>query len=195
MSRDRDLNFFNFPAAGANGDPGAPAHYPGLNCDPRSVGANPADYDDLLKVSAKHDLRITDFNATSDGMHKEDGIDLMNRCERITFEGGRVQAGRKGVAITNKGGNRDCTFRDIVILPPYGRFVDIEDGNHADQTWHKSTRTTYDNVRRADGAPVRYAWGRADRARLLNGRYRIVWWWTAVLHLYVYAKHWFKFIP
>lgn len=190
---DRDLNFFNLPANGS-GERGRPARYAGIDCDPRIQGLLASDYDDLLKVSAKRDVDLEDFAAVSDGTHKEDGVDLMNECERVNFRRGRVQAGRKGVAITNKGGNRDCTFEDILILPPYARFVDIEDGNHADQSWRKTTGTVYRRVRRADGAPVRYAWGRADRAQLLEGRYRIVWWWVLVLHGYVYAKHWFKFI-
>lgn len=192
MSRDTDLNYYNVPESG---EPGRPRVYPGLDCDPRSEDIVPATRDDLLKCSAKHDVEIVDFAAVSDGTHREDGIDLMNECERVVFRRGRVQAGRKGVAITNKGGNRGCTFEDILIVPPYARFVDLEDGNHADQSWRKTAGTDYRRVRRADGAPVRYAWGRAERAGLLEGRYRIVWWWTAVLHLYVYAKHWFKFIP
>jgi len=194
MPQDKDSNYFDVPESGT---PGNPRIYEGVevDCDPRHAGIDPATKDDLLKCSAKHDVLVRNFVAVSDGTHKEDGIDLMNESERVVFENGRVQAGRKGVAITNKGGNRDCTFRRVVIEAPYGKFTDIEDGNWADQSWRKTTGTTYDEIARSDGKPVRYAWGRAARARLLHGQYEIVWGWTILLHLYVYAKRAIPFIP
>lgn len=182
---DTDRNYYNLPASGT---PGCPYDYPGLNCDPRANGDSPAAYDDLLKVSGKTDVVVRDFLAASDGTHKEDGIDLMRESARVVFRHGTVQAGRAGVAITNKGGNSDCTFEDILIIAPYGKYVDIEDGNWADQSWRRGTGNVYRRIRRADGQPVRYAWGRAGKARLVDGQYRIVWWWVAVLHLYVYGK-------
>ena len=192
MSRDTDRNYYDLPESGT---PAAPRVYEYLDCDPRTAGVDPATRDDLLKISRKHDVAVRAFAAASDGSHREDGVDIMNESERILLENGRVQAGRRGVAITNKGGNRGVTCRRLLIVAPYGRFTDIEDGNWADQSWRKTTGTVYDEIARADGQPVRYAWGRADRAQLRNGKYRIVWWWTAVLHLYVYTKRLLPFLP
>jgi len=160
-----------------------------MNYDPVQSGRDPTQVDDILKVSGRSILTITDFiAATAGGVHREDGVDLNNGCYRCAFVRGTVQAGKGGVAITNKGGNCLTLFRDIVILPPYGRFTDIEDGNHSDQSWKKTTLTLYDNVHRADGKPVRYAWGRADRATFTNTKVKIVWWYTIALHVYVYVK-------
>lgn len=153
------------------------------------------DIDDVLKIHKQHGLIVQHFRAGQGGMHLEDGIDAQNRNVNCIVQDGRVGAGRKGVAITNKGGNVGMTYRRLVLTAPYGRHVDIEDGNHSDQVWDKTIGTTYDEVVREDGQPVRYAWGRAQRAELRNGNYRICWGWTLALHLYVYAKHYLKFIP
>jgi len=160
-----------------------------------SQGRDLATIDDPVKIHKQRGLILQNFKAGVGGRHIEDGIDAQNKNVNCTVQNGRIGAGRKGVAITNKGGNVGMTFRRLVICAPYGRWCDLEDGNHSDQVWDKTTGTTYDEIAREDGQPVRYAWGRADRAELRNGNYRICWIRTIALHLYVYAKQLFPFIP
>ncbi len=187
LSRAPDKNFSSFDQ---------PEHnlqtFEFVNANPASQMKRPEDYDDLLKVSGRQGTAIYNFDATSgSGKHREDGIDINNECTSVRFVHGRVQAGQKGVAITNKGGNFATLFENIVIIAPYGKFVDIEDGNHSDQSWKKTTLTLYKNVRRADGKPVRYAYGRADKASFVDTDVKVVWWYTAALHVYVYVKQLF----
>lgn len=184
LSRPADNNFLSFDQLTHNNQ-----IFIDVNANPLSQMKRPEDYDDLLKVSGRWGTRIENFDATSgSGNHREDGIDINNESRLVTFCNGHVQAGKKGVAITNKGGNSGTLFDDVVIVAPYGRFVDIEDGNHSDQSWKKTTGTFYRNVRRADGKPVRYAWGRADRATFQDTNVKVVWWYTLALHVYVYVK-------
>lgn len=186
LSRTPDKNFISFASDGDNGKT-----FDRLNGDPRAESLLPRDYDDLIKVSGRTGLTLTQFTAASDGTHREDGIDINNESVHCTFRSGVIQAGKKGVAITNKGGNIDTRFENIVIIAPYGKYVDIEDGNHSDQSWKKTTGTIYNKVKRLDGKPVRYAYGRADKASFVDTDVKVVWWYTAALHVYVYVKQLF----
>lgn len=185
MSHDTDNNFWVIPESDRT--------YEDLNCDPRATGAIPANYDDLLKGSAKRNVTVRRFVSESDGTHKEDGIDLNNECDRIVFEDGRVGSGR-GVAVTIKGGSCNTELRRIVITRS-GRHCDIEIGNHSDQSWKISSGTLLEDVVRADGEPVRVAWGRGSRPTIIGGNVKINWSWTVALHVYVYAKHFLPWIP
>lgn len=179
---DKDTNFYNLPES----DRG----YKKLNCNPLAVGMSPAGFDDLLKVSDKRNVVVREFIAESDGTHFEDGIDVNHECENIQFIDGRAGSGTKGVAVTIKGGSCNVSLERVVVTKP-GRHCDIEIGNHSDQSWKSCDGTALRDVVRADGQPVRVAWGRGRKPRIEGGNVRIVWWWTAVLHLYVYGKHFF----
>lgn len=187
MSQDRDNNYWQVPESGRE--------YAGKLLNPANGGYDPAGFDDLCKVSQKHDVTVRDFVAESGKKHIEDGIDVNNNCERILFKDGRVGAGRKGVAVTIKGGSSSISLEGVVVTDP-GRHCDIEIGNHSDQSWKPCERIFIADCRRADGQPVRVAWGRGSRPIIRGGNVRIVWWWTVALHLYVYAKHYFpRLIP
>lgn len=192
MSRDTDNNGISYAGPESWG-----SRVGDLDYDQwlRQQGRDLTQIDDVLKLHAQHGLIVSNFRAGVGGAHLEDGIDCNDRNVNCILEDGAIGAGRKGVAITNKGGNVGLTFRRLTIYPPYGKHCDIEDGNHSDQSWNKTTGTTYDEVVRLDGQPVRYAWGRADRAELRNGNYRIMWGWSLCLHVYVYLKHWLPWIP
>lgn len=186
MSQDTDNNYFNLPESDRD--------YDALDCDPRNQGLSPAEYDDLLKISGKRNVTVRYFKAESDGTHKEDGVDLNRECSDIVLMDGRVGAGG-GVAVTIKGGSCKTQLVRMLVTRP-GRHCDVEIGNHSDQSWKSCDGTVLEDCLRTDGKPVRVAWGRGSRPKIIGGNVRIVWWWTAVLHLYVYAKHYFpRLIP
>lgn len=182
---DRDNNYYQLPESDRD--------YDGLDCNPPA--GDPTRYDDLLKISAKRNVTVRYFKAEGDGSHYEDGIDLNRECRNVILMDGRVGAGQKGVAVTIKGGSSDIKLvRQLVTRP--GRHCDIEIGNHSDQSWKSCDGIELEDCLRSDGQPVRVAWGRGSRPKIIGGNVRIVWWWTAVLHLYVYAKHWFpRLVP
>lgn len=184
--KDTDFNYYQLPESDRD--------YDGLDCDPRSKLLKPSAYDDLLKISAKHNVTVRYFKAESDGTHREDGVDLNNECANVVLMDGTVTAGQKGVAVTIKGGSCRTKLVRLVIDRP-GRHCDIEIGNHSDQSWKSCDGTVIEDCLRADGQPVRVAWGRGSRPKVTGGHVEIVWGWTVVLHLYVYAKHFLKFIP
>lgn len=189
MSQDRDNNFYQLPESDRD--------YRNLNCDPRAQYGgqiDPAAFDDLLKISAKRNVTVHGFVAEAGGLHIEDGIDLNNECRNIELAYGRVGAGRKGVAVTIKGGSCEITLRNLHITEP-GRGCDIEIGNHSDQSWRKCQGIVLEELERADGRPVRVAWGRGDRPTIIGGNVQIAWGRTVLLHLYVYAKHYLPWIP
>ncbi len=186
---DTDNNYYQLPESDRD--------YRNLVCDPRKdLGGqmDPADFDDLLKISAKRNVTVHGFKAEAGGRHIEDGIDLNNECHNIELAYGQVGAGRKGVAVTIKGGCSEITLRSLLITEP-GRGCDIEIGNHSNQSWRKCQGIVLEDLERADGRPVRVAWGRADRPTIVGGNVQIAWGRTVALHLYVYAKHFLPFIP
>lgn len=176
---DKDINYFNVPDG--------TSLLEGLIVSPD----NPGQYDDLLKVSGKQNLVIRDFEVRGVGI--EDGIDCNRLCENVLFENGKVDSG-KDLAFTIKGGCRNIHLKNILITRP-GNHCEIELGNHSDQSWNKTTGVILENVRRADGKPVRVAWGRADKPKVIGGNVKFCWGWTVLLHFYVYLKHWLPFIP
>jgi hypothetical protein len=186
VSKDTDFNYFQLPFSDLD--------YDGLDCDPRTKFLNPSAFDDLLKISAKQNVTVRYFKATSDGTHREDAVDLNNLCQAVTLMDGTVTAGAKGVAVTIKGGSCATRLVRLVIDRP-GKYCDIEIGNHSDQSWKSCDGTVIEDCLRRDSQPVRVAWGRGKRPQIIGGHVKIVWWWTAVLHAYVYAKHYLKFIP
>lgn len=192
MSQDKDNNGISYATPATWGKVADGCDYDALL---ESQGRDLTQVDDVVKIHKQHGFTLQNFKAGLGGRHIEDGIDAQNLNTGVIVQDGRIGAGRKGVAITNKGGNQFMTFQRLVICAPYGRWCDLEDGNHSDQVWDKTIGTIYSEIVREDGKPVRYAWGRSHRAELLKGNYRICWGWTLCLHVYVYAKHHFPFIP
>lgn len=185
MPQDRDNNWFNVPADNAT--------YSGDDYNPTASGADPSQYDDLLKLSCRVGVRVSHFNADSGGLHIEDGVDLNRECESCVLEDGEVGAGRKGVAVTIKGGCRGITLRRLLVVTP-GHGCDIEIGNWSDQSWRPCSNIVIEDALRADGKPVRVAWGRGKKPTIRGGNARIAWGRTLALHLYVYGKRWLPFL-
>lgn len=184
MSKDSDRNYYQLPESDRD--------YDGLDCNPPSI--DPERYDDLLKISGKRNVTVRFFKAEGDGYHFEDGVDLNRECADVVLMDGRVGAGRKGVAVTIKGGSCDTQLVRLIVTRP-GRYCDIEIGNWSDQSWKSCDGTIIEDCLRSDGQPVRVAWGRGARPKITGGHVKIVWWWTIALHAYVYAKRYLKFIP
>ena len=134
--------------------------YDGLNVDPRAEGKDPADFDDLLKISHCRGLVFSNFVVQGAGRQRENAIDLNHECSGIVLIDGTVEAGQQN-AITIKGGCTATTLRRIVILRP-SKNCDIELGNHSDQSQRRTTHTYAHDVTRSDGRPVRVTVGNAD---------------------------------
>jgi len=135
-------------------------HHDGLNVDPRVEGKDPADFDDLLKISHCRGLVFSNFVVQGAGRQRENAIDLNRECSGVLLIGGTVEAGKQN-AITIKGGCTNTILRRIVILRP-AKKCDIELGNHSDQSAQRTTHTYLHDVTRSDGQRVRVTVGHAD---------------------------------
>jgi hypothetical protein len=135
-------------------------NHDGLNVDPRAEGKDPADFDDLLKISHCRGLVFSNFVVQGAGRQRENAIDLNRECSGILLIDGTVEAGQQN-AITIKGGCTGTTLRRLVILRP-SKKCDIELGNHSDQSAQRTTHTYAHDVTRSDGQRVRVTVGHAD---------------------------------
>lgn len=132
----------------------------GLHIDPREEGKNPADFDDLLKISHCTTLTIQRFTVLGGGLQRENAIDLNRECNDVTLKDGTIEAGKQN-AITIKGGCKLTKLARIVIIRAGGN-CDVELGNHSDQSDKRTTHTYLLDVARSDGKPLRVTVGNAD---------------------------------
>ena len=132
----------------------------GLHIDPREEGKNPADFDDLLKISHCTRLNLFRFTVLGGGLQRENAIDCNRECQDVQLWDGTIEAGRQN-AITIKGGCTRIVLNRIVIIRAGGN-CDIELGNHSDQSHCRTTRTYLHDVARSDGKPLRVTVGNAD---------------------------------
>lgn len=132
----------------------------GLHIDPREEGKNPADFDDLLKISHCANVKIERFTVLGGGLQRENAIDLNRECYGVVLKDGTIEAGRQN-AITIKGGCTDTVLCRLVIIRAGGN-CDVELGNHSDQSAKRTTRTYLHDVARSDGKPLRVTVGNAD---------------------------------
>lgn len=141
----------------------------GLTIDPASAGVDPATLCDLVKLS--HARRITLRNlVVRGGKQRENAIDANRMCEDVLIDGAELEAGRQN-AITIKGGCRRIHLRNVLIARAGGH-CDIELGNWSDQSFERVTKVTLENVRRADGKPVRLRVGHAAFPTIIGGNVR-----------------------
>jgi hypothetical protein len=177
---DTDNNFANYY------DQGPAEPLIGLEIAP----VEPGQYDDLWKLSNAHGWSFAGFRVS--GRSREDGQDLNRNCHGNTFEDGEIESGRN-VAITCKGGSCGNLWRRVWIKGR-GKFADIEFGNYSAQSREPSSGNILHDVKHRDGKPVRVAYGPGSKPIIQGGSVTIVWWYTALLHLYVPLKRILPFI-
>lgn len=166
----------------------------GLHIDPREEGKNPADFDDLLKISRCTRISVGCFTVLGGGLQRENAIDLNRECQAVLLSDGTIEAGRQN-AITIKGGCADTHLCRIVIIRAGGN-CDVELGNHSDQSAKRTTRTYLHDVARSDGKPLRVTVGNADWPRC-TGTTRIErqYFRSYRLKAYLFIKRIFPALP
>jgi hypothetical protein len=142
----------------------------GEQIDPRLEGKDPAEFDDLLKLSHVTNATVRGCAIRGGGAQRENALDLNRQCADVLIDGCTLESGRQN-ALTIKGGCVAITVKDTVIVPGRGH-CDIELGNWSDQSTARTTRVWLVNVTRSDGRPVRLRVGRADDPIVLGGNVR-----------------------
>lgn len=145
-------------------------------------------YDDLWKISACRNCVFIGADIIAPmPLHREDGVDVSGLSDGVTLLDFRVAAGGK-YAVTIKQ-VRNIILRNGVITRPGQNWerVDIDLGNRSQYRELKTTGVTIDNVRRADGKPVRVRVGHADWPELKNGVYDVLYAQSIGLKGYVWA--------
>lgn len=153
---------------------------------PALTGENPAEFDDILKLSHARNGVVRGCFIGAAGLQRENAIDMNRNCERIVVGDCRLASGRQN-AVTIKGGCRHIQLQRVRIVPGSGH-CDIELGNWSDQSQERVTDVLLEDVIRTDGQPVRVRLGHADRPAIAGGNVRIDWFGSAVLKLYWWGK-------
>lgn len=150
---------------------------------------NPADYDDIFKISGSSNIRVRDCTINPDGGNREDGVDIMRYSKYIDFQWCKVGAGGK-YAFTVKGGSAHVTIADCEITRGGGNWerVDIDIGNWSTTTPAKTGVVTIDHVTRTDGKPVRVRVGWADKPVVIGGNVHILFWQSLGLKIYCLVR-------
>jgi hypothetical protein len=177
-----DHNFMSFTAA----DSGRKIEH--LTVDPVGAGRDPAEYDDLLKLSAACGMIFRQLVIISRGRNRENAIDLNNSACGNWFIGAIVEGGRQ-CAIYVKGGSSNNYFQDVLLRNSRGH-SDVFLGDYSDQSFERVRGTVIGpGVRRADGKPLRIRCGDADWPEVAEGvAYRRQYLLSYATKVYVWAK-------
>jgi hypothetical protein len=150
-----DHNFMSFTAA----DSGRKIEH--LTVDPAGEGRDPAEYDDLLKLSAACGMVFRQLVIVSGGRNRENAIDLNNGAAGNWFIGAIVESGRQ-CPIYVKGGSCNNYFEDLLLRNSHGH-SDVFLGDYSDQSFERVRGTVIGpGCRRDDGRPIRIRCGDAD---------------------------------
>ena len=168
--------------------------------DPSEFGVNPAEIDDIVKLSHATNIILNDIIVDGQKKQRENCIDMNRECKQILISKAKLFGGLQN-CITIKGGCENIILDDIIIYPGTGN-CDIEIGNWSDQSYKQCKNITMINVRRADGQPVRLRVGRGQIPKILGGnveynqyeswRLKAYWWvkriW-AIIKFCSFSKH------
>lgn len=138
-----------------------------------------AEYDDIFKVSHCQECQFRDIEVVA-GKQKENALDLNRESLHNRFFRLILDAGKQG-AILIKGGSSHNHFDDVEITNPSGH-SDIMIGGYSGQSKKATVGTIFNNIRRKDGKPVRYAYTflRAARPKFTNSKVKFQFWWSLV---------------
>lgn len=147
-----------------------------IRLEPENRGAA---YDDIFKVSHCQICTWEDVVVTA-GHQKENAQDVqrnswLNRFRRLVLD-----AGKQG-AILVKGGSSHNKWDDVLIRTASGH-TDVMIGGYSGQSRGTSENNTFNNIRRKDGKPVRYAFTffRARKPKFTNSKVEYQFWWSLV---------------
>lgn len=157
-----DFNYFSITNDGYTIDAGGPnpQTVTELPTDNKFTPANPGQYNDILKLSNKQGLSLTNVQVSHG---QEDCVDINNHCANITLQGEFGVEGSGRQCFTIKGESKDIFISGVIHTP--GNSTDVEIGNWSDQSYGLSSNIHVD-LRRADGKPVRVRIGRAENVQL-----------------------------
>ena len=146
----------------------------GLVLEPPDGGVG---YDDIWKLSKSTECLFAGVQVKA-GKQRENALDLNNGSSANIFIGSRLDAGEQG-AVLIKGGSSNNYFNDTLITK-VGGHSDIMIGGYSAQSRTASVGNTFDNVRRADGKPVRVAWTftRETKPVITNSNVRYQYGWS-----------------
>jgi hypothetical protein len=138
-----------------------------------------AGYDDVWKVSNCVGCQFSGIEVKA-GKQRENAQDLNRYSSANRFTGLVLDAGGQG-AILAKGGSSDNTWDDVLIRKAGGN-SDVMIGGYSQQSRATSKNNRFNNIRREDGKPVRYAYTflRAHRPRFTNSKVEFQFWWSLV---------------
>lgn len=158
--------------------------------DPRDEGQDPAEYDDLLKLSNASNFYGYGLTVAGGGRNKENGLDLNRHASGCHIEQSSIEAGQQ-CAVVIKGASNDSVLQDVLIIPAPGNRCDIEYGGRSMQVWDVTTGQRLVRVRRSDGRPLRVVCGRADWPQCDGTQIEKLRWESFKLWLYCWLTHFF----
>jgi hypothetical protein len=156
----------------------------GITFDPTLDGLQAAAFSDILKFSNLTNSVFEGGVVVATGA-KENAIDANRNCSNVRVHDFLLFGGRQA-AIVCKGGCKQMVFSKVTIYPDSSAKVDVIWDDWSDQSKAPSTGSLTD-VRRADGKPVRVAFGRFNRPQIVGGNCKIDWVRTAGMHVYNYV--------
>jgi len=150
---------------------------------------NPAEWDDIVKVSHCDGLTFRNCIINPLGGNREDGVDVMRKSRHVEFYNCRVGCGNR-YAFTIKGGSEMISLANVTITGRRGKEgVDIDIGNFSHTLPNAKTGLVYlDNVARSDGSAVTVRVGWATKPAITGGNVKILFWASIGLKLYVLFK-------
>lgn len=145
-------------------------------------------YDDIFKVSHCVGCAFNGVEVNA-GKQRENAQDLNRESCDNTFRSLVLDAGGQG-AILAKGGSSDNTWDDVLIRQATGH-SDVMIGGYSGQSRATSRNNRFNNIRREDGKPVRYAYTfiRAHRPRFTNSNVEFQFCWSLVRTIYTELRY------
>ena len=151
-------------------------------------------FDDIFKCS--HVTNST-FNGVTvmAGRQRENAWDANNGTSGNAFRRLVLEPGAECAVLLKDGFSRN-TVDDVLILA-HGGNSDWYEGDYSDQGGARNTGNIYNNVRMADGSPVRVSWTffRAQRPVFTHSQVTYQWFLSLARTIYVEAKYFWVSTP
>lgn len=148
--------------------------------------SNPAEIDDVLKLSHAQSVEVKRCLVEGHGVQRENAVDMNRECFGVQISDTTLVSGLQN-AVTIKGGCDNIILERVQIVPGHGH-CDVELGNWSDQSKKRTTRVVLDSVTRTDGEPIRLRVGNADYPVIINCEVDYLWFQSLLLKAYVFFK-------
>lgn len=157
-----------------------------LTLEPLNGGA---EYDDIFKNS-KCLGNVFYLITVKAPLCRENAWDANNGCRGNHYVALDLHGGPDAPAVYLKDGFCENKIDDVIIRS-YAKHSDWFEGDYSSTGGRKCKGNTRNNVRRADGEPVRVRWvfTRAEKPVFTNSKVRYMWFWSIVSTIYVEVKY------